>query len=73
MAKKPKAKKEKLEDVKTGSLGIGDAYAYAVGEIIEDAKAKQGSRQDSHLGVTKQSIDAKECTDREQLTNKGKK
>jgi hypothetical protein len=74
MAKsKPKAKKEKLKDVKTGSLGIGDAYAYAVGELMEQSRGQQGSNQSSWLGVSKQSIEAKDCCDREKLTRKGKK
>jgi len=70
---KPKANKPKTEDVKTGSLGIGDAYAYAVGELLQDSRTAQGSRQAGWLGVTKQSIEAKDCCDRTELKVKGKK
>jgi len=73
MKSKPKAKKEKLQDVKTGALGIGDSYAYAVRGLVEGAKDKQGSNQSSWLDVPKQSIDAKQCCDRSELKIKESK
>lgn len=68
----PKAKKEASKDVKTGSLGIGDAYAYGVKELVENMKNEQGSSQTSWLGVQKESIDVNECVDRQKLNCKGK-
>ena len=68
-----KNKKEGLKDVKTGSLGIGDAYAYGVKELLQDSRGNQGSNQDSWLGTPKQTIDAKECVDRLKLNHKGNK
>ena len=74
MAKsKPKAKKAKLKDVNPGALGIGDAYAYGVRDLVDKMKNEQGSSQTSWLGVPKQTLDAKDCVDREKLTTKGEK
>ena len=77
MAKKsqPKAKAKRAEpqDVKTGALGMGDAYAYAVKGLIEDMKNKQGSSQTEWLGVSKKSIDVNSCVDRQELKCKGDK
>ena len=73
MAKsKPKAtKKEQPKDVKTGSMGIGDVFAYGVKELLGDARASKPS-QGAWLGVDKQEIDVKDCVDPLQLKHKGK-
>lgn len=64
--------KEKLKDVKAGALGIGDAYAYAVQGLVGDAKGEKGSNQESWLGKSKVSLDAKSCVDSEMLHGKRK-
>ena len=73
MAKsKEKQKKQPSKDVKTGSLGMGDAYAYAIGSLVDDMKSQQGSNQDSWLGVPKQTVDLESCCDKTQLKVKPK-
>jgi hypothetical protein len=66
------SKKEKLKDVKTGSLGMGDAYAYAVKGIIDESKSKQGSNQAAWLGKSKVTIDPKKCVDSKILCGRKK-
>jgi hypothetical protein len=69
----PKKKREtKSKDVKTGSLGIGDVYAYGVKDMVQKMKDEQGSSQTSWLGVPKQTLNADEYTDRQKLKLKGK-
>jgi len=57
MAKKATKKptKPKSKDVKTGALGLGDAYAYAVEGLTED----QSESQEAWLGVSKKTLDPK--------------
>ncbi len=73
LTSKETPKKQKKKDINPGALGIGDAYAYGVKDLVEKMKSEQGSSQTQWLGVAKQSFDAKECVDRQKLHSKDKK
>lgn len=66
---KAKAKKKKAKDAKTGALGMGDAYAYAVEGLTED----QSESDDSWLGVSKKTLNPNDYVGREKLNVKNKK
>ena len=69
-SKSKATKKEEPKDVKTGSMGIGDAFAYGVKELLGDARASKPS-QGPFLGVDKIEIDVKDCVDPLKLNYKG--
>ena len=70
--KKQSKKAQKTKDVRTGAMGIGDAYAYGVKGLVEKMKSEQGSSQTHWLGVEKISLDVTEYVDRQELKTKGK-
>ena len=65
--KAPKAQKApKGKDVSTGSLGIGDAFAYGISSIIAE-QSKKGSEEEAWLGKKKITIDPTKVVSREKL------
>jgi len=60
-------KRQKPEDVRTGSLGIGDAYAYGISALVEESKNKKGSDDDSWLGKEKETLDPTKYVDSKKL------
>lgn len=68
--KAAKSKKEQGQPAKTGSLGTGDAYAYAVGKVLEGETVKSSSSKDEWLGVKKETLNPNDYVDRTQLKTK---
>ena len=65
--KAPKAAKPaKGKDVSSGSLGIGDAFAYGISAIIEE-QSKKGSEEEAWLGKKKITLDPVKAVNREKL------
>lgn len=68
--KASKSDKSQGQHVRTGSLGMGDAYAYGISALIQEEKAKKSSQKDEWLGVEKETLDPTEYVNSEKLKTK---